>query len=176
MRFWLLLTIFLCSCAHTRVAARPIPDEAVRLATINGQPLSFHVDCDVDEIVGHQFLFVIFPFGRISLEDPKKHLSHALYREIAVAGFSPHETEEKDANLIVRCTDLSLSGYDYLLFRHIVATLELSIERPLIYASTPVVTYTRAGAFKAFAFHQQLEHLWTQAAAEAAHSAVTAGQ
>ncbi len=168
------LVAAMSSCAHTRLSARIIPPEAERLAAVNNKALRYHVDCAVDEIVGHQYLLVAFPFGRVSLEDPKKHLIQAIFKELAIAGYKPRESDALRADLVVNCTDLSLSAYDFLFFRRISANVELQVTDNRSGMIVPRAVRGSSGAFKAFGFYQQLEHVWSEALNDAAHGAITA--
>lgn len=163
-------TLVCFGCAHTRIPPHPLQVEAVRVAGLNQRTLRYHVDCEIDEIVGHQYLLIAFPFGRISLENPSKHLAHAIFRELAIAGFRPREAGISEADLIVRCDDLSLTAYDFLFFRRIIAALDLTITRKEGPNAGDSHIFSHSAANKAFAFFRQLDHVWDDALTEAAQS------
>ena len=180
MIFRLVLTVALCAlsaCAHTRIAARPIPPEADKLARLAPRSIAFHLECGVDEIVGHQYLLLILPFGRISIEDPARHLANHLVVALAERGIAGYEASAEQASVQIRCEDLSLTAYDYFFVRQIVGRLSWSIDAlPESSIDKPIVQRNRTSALKAVAFHSQLEyqlhHLLTEAAESISRSAV----
>ena len=171
----LLSSAVLMGCAHTRISARDIPQDATKLAGLNSKSISIAVDCPVDEIVGHQYLFIIFPFGRISIEHPGNHLRNHLYVAMAEAGLKPLLVNTEQADLRVTCNVMSLTAYDLLFVRRIVAALQVTLSLPGIGSQRfTTVRDFRLSATKPLAFYQQLEYLlhqlFTEAATEIARS------
>lgn len=168
--FLLTLMLSMTACAHTRIAARELPAEASRLIQLAPREVTYHLDCPLDEVVGHQYLLVVLPFGRISLENPTLHLERHLQTALGESGIRAIPVSAASAQILVSCQEMSLSAYDYLFFRQIVGRIGWHIlpgGRSGI-TSFAVPARVRQSEIKAFAMYPQLEHRWHLVLEEAA--------
>lgn len=149
----------LLGCAHTRIAPRHIPPEVLRLVELAQKRVSIKVDCPIDEIVGHQYLLIFLPFGRISVAEIEDHLKHALVTELSQLGIAPfYVKHDKDADFVVRCDSLSLTAYDLIFFRHIVSNISLRLVSNR-FSNNELPFTLNESQYRAFAFHPQLERV-----------------
>jgi hypothetical protein len=157
-RYTLLVAfIFSSGCAHTRIAPRPVPAEAQRLIALAQRNVSISVDCPVDEIVGHQYLLIILPFGRISIAEVDQHIKNALVTELSQSGIAvSFIARDQNPDLVIRCNTLSLSAYDLIFVRRIVAHLSLQVSHK--HSLDISIPYEIGESeYRSFAFHAQLE-------------------
>lgn len=155
----LLSCLIFTGCAHTRIAPRPIPIEALRLVDLAQKTVSIKVNCPVDEVVGHQYLLIFLPFGRISVAEIENHFKHALVTEVSQSGVAPFFVEQdKDADFIVRCETLSLTAYDLIFFRRIASNISLKLANKR-FSNHEIPLAVEESEYRAFAFHAQLERV-----------------
>jgi hypothetical protein len=155
----LVVCIFSSGCAHTRIAPRPVPPEAQRLIALAHREVSISVHCPVDEIVGHQYLLILLPFGRISIAEVDQHLKNALVTELSQSGIAVRfVAHDQNADLVIRCNALSLSAYDLIFVRRIVAQLSLQVSHKLS-PDFSIPYEIQESEYRSFAFHAQLERL-----------------
>jgi hypothetical protein len=148
-----------CGCMTTDLEGRDLTPEVLRLAQHNPRPLSLHIACPVDDIVGHQYLFVVFPFGRISVPAAAQILADTTYTKAALLGYSPSFVAAEGRQLAVQCDEISVSAYDFLVTRRVSIVVKLSARSRDRRGNWHAAEVSEHSAeFRRFAFGPILEH------------------
>ena len=127
----LILLCLLSGCMTTTLQPTPILPAVSKLALSNEQPIALSVKNDLQEqVVGHQYLFIIFPFGRITNASVSTLIKNEAITGLTLNGFKVLERQEEPriplVEIVVR--DLQLTAYDYIFFRRIVCKITLGGE------------------------------------------------
>lgn len=168
----LLLTLAsLVGCAHTPIRRTSIAPEVFELAARSSHPLQVRVTHTLAGTQGYQYLLVLFPLGRVTVEDPSGEVFSVLYPMLATRGIRPVHPEDC-ANcplLTLNLSDLSLSAFDFLVTRRVRAHVRL--EAVLRSGSGTLLWESEveesAGNLRQYGFAPQLRSALDQALAQA---------
>ena len=113
--------------------------------------------------LGHQYLFLIIPFGHVVLADSQQKLFNAAYEKLSLMGYKPLVPPESGSNqyfprVDIVLKDIQLNAYDLLALRKIAARLciEVSFQKSSLEQLNSKLICETSSSFKAFAFEKQL--------------------
>jgi hypothetical protein len=139
----------------------PAP-EAVRLATLARRTVLTSFRCDHERYLGHQYLLMAIPFGRISLESPADTIWSHLYTEAALLGVNLIQTQNPtSAELEITCSELSLTAYDLLFTRLLHGSIVLEVQYKLNGLTADLVS-DHDSEFRSYGLYPQLNRLYTR--------------
>ncbi|MDC0358658.1 hypothetical protein OAO01_07575 [Oligoflexia bacterium] len=133
------------------------------LAAVNTAPLGLVIEGQKERFsAGHQYLFVIIPFGRVVIEDPSKYLERSAYTKLALLGYKPlvNSTGTRHKTLQIRIDSLQASAFDFLFFRRVVARVSLgaSLKDGLGNEIAEVTADASHASVRKYGFHTELEY------------------
>lgn len=169
-------------CLRTPLASTPLSEPTFRLAALGQRPVRVTViGPAAPRSVGHQFLMVAIPFGRIELSDPVKAVERAAFAELAVAGIRPviGPAGAGLPTVELRLKDASVSAFDFIVTRRVAAAV--TVEAALHRAGSPTerIVVERSGdssSLERFGFTPQLSAAFDDALHSAVRDAVLALQ
>ena len=176
LRRILLLTLICLTSACTTVylAPRGINPDTKKLAALNRQKINVRVTLAKEfKTLGHQYLFLLIPYGQIQHHSVKQLISDAIYRELSISGFSPQivfeESPKKVSSLLpqkplleINVKDLSLTAYDLLVTRKVTGRIDLTSKLILAKGETDypeIRIQENYSEFKSLPFKIQLERI-----------------
>lgn len=172
LRTSLTLALFcMLGCTHTPIRRTSIAPAVFELAARNAHPLQVIVTHSLSETQGHQYLLVMFPLGRVTVEDPSGEVFSTLYPMLASRGVKPVRPGDCTACplLSLNLSDLSLSAFDLLVTRRVRARVRL--EAALHSASGALLWVTSVGGssstLRHYGFAPQLRSALDKALSEA---------
>lgn len=111
--------------------------------------------------VGNQYLLVGLPLGAIQLDQPRQLLAQFIRERFALAGIRAEIVESGDtADFTVGIANLSLSAFDLVLTRRLVAEVDLKFDVPGV---SSVIVRDGASELRQFGFEAQLKPLLVEA-------------
>lgn len=166
------LLFSLSSCSKTVLSDLILIDSKLesdinQLSSVNRRQIRVLVESNKDLItLGHQYLLLIFPFGRIVLPANSQLPRSSTKKVLALKGYRVIHCHDQSQNpdLIIRVKRLTLTAYDLLFFRRLVARVALEAKRRKIdgtYTSLIETTQSKSD-FAKFGFSQQLTPLFRQ--------------
>lgn len=159
--------VLLNGCAHTVFFGRPLDTTTFALAAGADRPIHLST-CPVEDrlALGHQYLFVVLPFGSLTLGNPGTYLQRRAYAGMSLAGLRPL-TDKRQANdgpqLEVCIKDVSVTAYDLIFVRRATASVELTLTLVNNGISTTVTTAASNKMYVKFAFKDRLESMLDKA-------------
>lgn len=155
---------------HTPLRLDRIPAATYKLSALADKDIWLevhdpHSSAEKDNLLplGHQYLFVVVPFGRISAVDPLQALFVKSAWLLSERGYRAHAVREKHSGaplIKLKLQTFSASGYDMLFARKVTCSLELQAEIQL--ASGLDTRSARAqgesSALRPYAFQEELEY------------------
>ena len=175
---WTLLILLICcvclsSCTGACIAPQEIVPQVLKLRSSNSKNIQLNIQSKKDfNPVGHQYLFFVIPFGRISLADTVTSIHNEVYTRLAVLGINV--SNAANSRLEISIENVQLSAYDLFVIRNIYCEIELKLS---VYDSNGALKRTwnqKTGksAYKALAFHAELEHIFRQCLSETINQAL----
>jgi len=164
-------------CVTTQVTPASLDPNLSRLERTAERSVTLRVSPVNDPLeVGHQYLFVVVPFGAIYLTDPSRAIEAAVRLELALAGMSAEPVRERSTHptVTVALTAASVTAYDLIVTRRIRAHVALTVVVQGA-GDSPAVTFETEGAsasFERFGFAPQLTAAFSEALRNAAREAV----
>ncbi len=157
------LVLFLAGCLHTSLPPRQVLPDIYRLGRVAERQVQLETNSEVPEqsTLGHQYLFIGIPFGRISLADPKQALYESASRGLAQERIGITNASSAHPELKLSLEDLQLTAYDFIFIRRIVCRVRLKAEftRPSSSAPlTKVFTATETD-WVSLAFERELQRV-----------------
>lgn len=145
----------------------PPSEEFLRLERLAPYTAIVSIDTPPEPLsVGSQFLLILLPFGSIEVSQPRELLSQFLRERSALVGIKvlemPPNTISGQTSIALKT--VSLSAYDLLLTRHLVAKVELEVKGQDV---TPLILRGESSEFRQFGFEPQLKPLLVEAFREA---------
>ncbi|RIL04796.1 MAG: hypothetical protein DCC75_12275, partial [Proteobacteria bacterium] len=129
------LALALLGCFPTKLPdSAPLSQKVFELAAANSRPLALSVTCPSEPyLLGYQFLFIVIPFGRVELPDPKSTLSRASYQFLARQGFKlltsqPLGASHQGPGIHLKLDSFSVNVYDFIFVRRVSAEVAISAE------------------------------------------------
>lgn len=169
-------------CHRTTLNPKKFPAEIARLIAINKIPLRLHIETDPpqDPGVGHQYLFVLLPFGRIETSDLSSTVHGIATHNLALRGYKvlpnvPIASDISAKTVSIRITSLGINAFDLIFVRRPVCKIMLS---GTLYdeAALPVAHWkskVSKSRFSRFAFEDTLEPLLYETISEALEDILT---
>ena len=119
--------LFLGGCSATPLMRPSLEPAVFELAARNPLPLRVAVYSAAPEMVGYQYLLVVFPLGRVEVPAPAEYLRGALYHALVEQGVRPlaEDAESGGASLTVVISSIRVSAFDFLFTRRVRARIEL---------------------------------------------------
>lgn len=170
-----LLTLLAGCCGCLKTELNPPPQDGIaRLLDVTPRTLSFTIVAPAEEAtVGHQYVLILIPFGRIVVKSPYNLVRQELLAQGALAGFRPVPATGQAA-LRISLDEISVSGHDYLFFRR--STAVVRIQATLFDGSghqrRQAIAMGQAGEFAKFAFEPELSRVLNDAAKTALADAI----
>lgn len=177
------LALSLAGCVLTAVPRAPISPEVFRLAASNDRAIRLDLSGPQETLsVGHQYLFIVIPFGRIVIEHPLDHLRTSAYTQASLSGLRPivdvpaNDSAFDTPRLEIRLQDIQVSAFDFLFTRHIVC--DVSVEARLFAPGSSSPEKLAAGRvaeteFVRYAFEPELQRVFLRAMDGALHEAIS---
>ncbi len=168
------LLLLLSACTHTRLSPLPVSTENLQLIESNHRVVSINVENPSSDrqIHGWQFMLFILPVGRVTVEQPLYHLERALINQFGLAGLKIQSTDPSEAQLIIKLEEVSVTAYDLLFTRRIVAGVRLSCRRQIGPESLKFTIFQKHAEFARYAFQKELTATLERAFDMAANSIV----
>ncbi len=169
-----LVLILSTSCARTTLSPEPLPVEVTRLSAAAPQALVLDVRAPAKNYTaGYQYLLVLFPFGRVVVDDPALFVKRRAEIELALLGYRtvpPESPALRDRyRLLLTLQHASAQAFDLLALRRIVCRVRIKGE--LLDADNRMLALVyaegRGVSWKRFAFAPQLNYVFNQAVAKA---------
>jgi len=164
--FYCFFGLLLSACVNTQLAVHKLEPSVLKLQDSNTRNIYLHMkESSENTSLGHQFLFILFPVGRIQHQNPKAAILQEATTRLALSGFRVFEsTDSSDYPLLnLSITSLQLSAYDFIFFRKIVCKIKLRAEL-WRRSSMPAKVWETSQSthdYRALAFEPQLDHLFT---------------
>ena len=112
--------------------------EVFELAASNPAPIFVEVEMSGSKspevlpegpvLVGHQYLFIVFPFGNVRLGSPADSVMASTYQQLTVRGLKPITSKSHVfgplPTLRIKVASLSLSAFDLLVTRRVTSSIE----------------------------------------------------
>lgn len=114
----------LFSCIHNVIEFKSI-DKPKKSELSHSKPLKLVVD-DFSKTIGYQYMFVIFPFGKITALTTKEELSNFLELELLAKGY--HVSKNSKYTLKVNIHNLRANVYDFIVIRKLSCDVNLNLE------------------------------------------------
>ena len=127
------LSIALARCTTTSIAPEALSQDLIRLSSLNDHRLYLHVkNIQESEIVGHQYLLVVLPFGRVRSPSLTHFVFNTAFKDLTLAGerIIPASLPlSKSALPLIEISidDASDSAYDLRALRRVEASVTLTI-------------------------------------------------
>lgn len=153
-------------CLSSELSNPPLPPKIFELAAANRRPLHVRVKlAEPGHSLGHQYLLIAIPFGRVRSDNVELIVERALYRSLSLRGYTPLLDQEPSAApvLSVQLVEPQASAFDLLLTRHLSCSLELKGQ---FLSEDKQRDGTGRGGyeqFAAFAFEREMSLCFTQA-------------
>ena len=159
LKIMVIMLIFqLSGCLTTRIETTPLPTHFRQLLAANRHPIQ--LNCSAEQVspnLGHQFLFLLLPFGQVVVDDPAAELCRIAKEELALKGFWISPAAPESVSLLLQ--ELALSGYDLLLTRRVVVDGLLNATISYKGRKTEFQTVIDNGEFRRFAFEKDLREI-----------------
>lgn len=154
-------------CVKTTLTPEALDRPFLSLAAANRNPINIViVEPEPEFTLGHQFLFPIFPVGRINTSDMGRFLSKAAFQELSLAGYSPQGQSSftnSGATLTINLKKASLSGYDLFLTRRLKCDLSISgVYQKNGLSRGEYTTQTEVSHYETYAFKSELENVFDE--------------
>lgn len=165
-----LTALLLCGCMHTALEPESMDTEVLRLAALNERELVYEVHDETPVgLEGHQYLFVLIPFGGVEVDAPARYVENLLYMKLAMRGYKPipkaSSRKLPARTLVVAIRSIQVSGYDFLVTRRIVC--KVLLRGSIVDRNGRELRYWEGSgtstAFKRFAFEPQLRRQFNEA-------------
>ena len=198
VRFGLIAIVLIvqCGCLHTNLESYQPGAAISRLATTNQRQVAvFTGFANPSNRLGFQYLFLVIPFGTISLTQAERHLKQTALRQLALRGFRPITCPQNSPEicasidgtiegfLSIEIQNISLNAYDFIFFRRISCQIEVSTAWVATRADPDRMAssserywknrYTNTETFK-FAFEPQLRRFLATSLQQAVDDALAA--
>jgi hypothetical protein len=159
-----LISLGVNSCVRTGLTADPAPRSLSKLAHLNNRPIRLEVEAPQSPIsLGHQYLLIVIPFGRITLEEPKKYIFNLVYEDLVLKGFSPVTAHGTKRELRVKLESMNATAYDLLFIRLVRCSVDLDIN----FNGLHFIAQGSASSFRRYGFKPQIEELLKAASKDA---------
>ena len=146
----------------TNISIDPPSAQLQRLEATS--PMTARIALAIDDqprSLGNQYLLIALPLGSVQIEHPRQLFTQFIRERFALAGIEAEiVNQEATADLTVSLHDISLSAYDLVLTRRLVATVELMVASPGVEG---LVLSESATEFRQFGFEPQLKPLLVEA-------------
>ncbi|NLF24886.1 MAG: hypothetical protein GX589_04415 [Deltaproteobacteria bacterium] len=176
------ILLALNGCLRTVLTNRsPTAPASAKLAALNTRPMFLKITNTLPSSTsGHQYLFLVLPFGAVEVKDPALRIWDAAFTKLSLRGYRPIAPGTGGSaitapTLEIKLTGLQTSAYDLLVSRRIVCRVDIASS--LI--SSAGVTLRgweasgRSTAFKGLAFAPELEWVLGQALDQALDETLT---
>ena len=165
------------ACAVTFVSGGQIPKQVLQLAESNTSQIGITANnFSKQEDIGHQYLFFLFPMGKIKIQNPVLMFSNKVYERLAVYGYKPSLSRIQGApNVKIDLVKIQLSAYDLLFTRKIYCNMKIEIEAydeagNLRAAGSGIA---RESLYKSMAFKRELEYLLNKCLEQSVNKALS---
>lgn len=169
---WLLIATcgILSGCFATTLPENPQPESLSRLVAAAPRQRTLLVRSDLDNGgVGYQFLLFGLPVGRIYAPATRPLVASAMRARAGLAGLGLADPSDTPPMLSIDIVDLSVHGYDFLLFRRPYARIRLRGSLASSDDESRECDITEESAhFAKFAFERDLSEALQSAADKAA--------
>lgn len=169
--FYLIFFFIICltaGCLNTNLKSEPILKQIKSLLISNKRLIGLRIqDLTDSEIIGHQYLFIILPFGRIKAPQLSEQLINQAQTTLAIKGYSPKIASSNNQidfdypAIHISIDAISLTAYDLIFMRKIVCKLDLSAK--LISPDKTIMrdekTTTYQSKYVSFAFEPELSNI-----------------
>ncbi len=140
---------------------------ALKLSALSRRPVHLLIDASTGTLhLGHQYLLIIIPFGRVALQDPTQFIFDRAFEALAIRGFRVDNNNAAFAPTVrLQLEDLSVTAYDLLFTRRLRASIKLSLttasadDTPLLHCSAQ----SEESTFARFGFAPQLTQVLQRA-------------
>ena len=155
------LCLFLTACLKTPITPLEIDETVRQLALSSDETIHIRIESEsTPQVLGHQYLFVALPFGRVVVDDMEQYIFDGLFTALSLSGKKPvlqHSETPQYPSLVLRPRYAQATAYDFFAMRWIKTKLVIEAE----YASGPEQKLVRefsadSSAVKRFAFSKQL--------------------
>lgn len=169
----LAILLILTSCVKTNLQPTPVLDKVFELHQLNQKTLDVQITPNIHNLtLGHQYVFLIFPFGRIKSQISSDHLNNIFFTELVLNGYKPNNpinnidnfnTKVAKPLLNINILNQQVSAYDFLVIRRISCSIELEANLTLPKnINRFALVSTNYSEFKTYAFQPQLEKVYNQ--------------
>ncbi len=160
--------LFFLGCSIAALRAPNDDESFIRLSRANGRPIQLRLTYQpLSPRLGHQFVLLLLPFGRIELEQPENFFLKYAARSMAITGYSPSAGPNLP-QLHVEIIEASLTAYDLFFVRRIAA--HLMARATLLSRQGEILSAAEcrheAASYEPFAFEPELSALYGRAAEE----------
>lgn len=172
-QFLLVILLILSACVKTNLNPPPVLGKVFELHQLNQKSLDVKIEPNIHNFtLGHQYVFLFFPFGKIKSQISSDPLNNLFFTELVLNGHKPNaplkdldNSTIKVANPLLEVNILSqqVSAYDFLVIRRISCSIELEarLTLPKNIERLALVS-TNYSEIKTYAFQPQLEKVYNQ--------------
>ncbi len=162
----LCISVIFASCTGVKITNSPIPVQVNKLKLSNTKKIKLTTQSNENsQIIGHQYLFLFIPFGRIITENPDISLYNKAYSKLAVKGYKIENSKLSKMNrLHLTINNLRLTAYDLLFIRNIYCETEIKMDflDPDNRVKYSQIFKAKKSSYKPLAFSKELQHIYEQ--------------
>ncbi len=157
-----IVILYLSGCLHTPLSPRPALPGLLTLNSLNSRPLRLEVTSNTKPSLGHQFLFLVIPFGRISLPQSAEYLYNQLFEDLVVHGARVTPLLEHSfaiPKFKVEVLDINETAYDFIFIRWIRCSISVRVSYSPSHdiQGEPVEISESTSTLSPFAFRKELQ-------------------